>query len=87
MGLERDNLEENGINPKSLRLMKAKKWSTLVPTALFMRSGFDDLSMVIAAVFLLALAVLAGAILIVKRRERKEDVLHGGFVEKDNGDW
>jgi hypothetical protein len=57
-----------------------------VPTALFMRSGFDDLSMVIAAVFLLALAVLAGAILIVKRMERKEDVLHGGFVEKDNGD-
>ena len=49
-----------------------------------MRSGFDDLSMVIAVIFLLALAVLAGAILIIKRMERKEDVLHGGFVENDD---
>jgi len=49
-----------------------------------MRSGFDDLSTVIAVIFLLALAVLAGAILIIKRMERKEDVLHGGFVENDD---
>jgi hypothetical protein len=42
-----------------------------------------DSSMVVAVVCL-ALAVLAGALLILKRMVRKKDVIRGGYVEKDN---
>ena len=42
-----------------------------------------DLSTV-AILFALALAVLAGAILVIRRIVRRNDVLHGGYVEDDN---
>jgi hypothetical protein len=38
--------------------------------------------MVVAMVFL-AVAVLAVAVLVVKRTERNSDVLHGGYIERD----
>jgi hypothetical protein len=44
-----------------------------------------DYSMVVAVVCL-ALAVLAGALLILKRMVRKKDVIKGGYVERDEED-
>jgi hypothetical protein len=41
-----------------------------------------DLSTV-AIVFALALAVLAGALLVISHIVRRNDVLHGGYVEED----
>jgi hypothetical protein len=38
----------------------------------------------IIAVALLALAVLAGAILLIKHMERKDDVITGGYVRRDD---
>ena len=49
-----------------------------------MNAAGADLSIVIAVVLFFALAVLASTILIIKRMERKDDVLHGGFVENDH---
>jgi hypothetical protein len=49
-----------------------------------MNAAAADLSIVIAVVLFFALAVLASTILIIKRMERKDDVLHGGFVENDH---
>ena len=40
-------------------------------------------STTVAILFALALAVLAGAILVIKRVVRRNDVLHGGYVEED----
>jgi hypothetical protein len=51
-----------------------------------MASGGDDSSMVVALVFVLALAVLAGAVLLIRRIVRNKDVLHGSYVENDNKD-
>ncbi len=48
--------------------------------------NFDNSSMVVAVVFVLALAVLAGAALLIKRIVRNKDVMHGGYVEKDDED-
>jgi hypothetical protein len=42
--------------------------------------------MVVAVVFVLALAVLAGAVLLIKRIVRSKDVMHGGYVENDDED-
>jgi hypothetical protein len=41
-------------------------------------------STTVAILFALALAVLAGAILVIKRVVRRNDVLHGGYIEGDN---
>jgi hypothetical protein len=38
----------------------------------------------VAILFALALAVLAGAILVIKRVVRRNDVLHGGYIEDDD---
>ena len=43
----------------------------------------DPASLVVAAVFL-AVAALVVAVIIIKLTERKDDVLHGGFVENDH---
>ena len=40
-------------------------------------------STTVAILFALALAVLAGAILVIKRVVRRNDVLHGGYIEDD----
>jgi hypothetical protein len=37
----------------------------------------------VAIVLALALAVLAGAILVIRHIVRRNDVLHGGYVEDD----
>ena len=41
-------------------------------------------STAVAILFALALAVLAGAILVIKRVVRRNDVLHGGYIEDDD---
>jgi hypothetical protein len=41
-------------------------------------------STTVAILFALALAVLAGAILVIKRVVRRNDVLHGGYIEDDD---
>ena len=38
----------------------------------------------VTILFALALAVLAGAILVIKRVVRRNDVLHGGYIEDDD---
>jgi hypothetical protein len=48
------------------------------------RSGAG--SSMVAAVVCLALAVLAGALLILKRMMRKKDVIQGGYVKKVDED-
>jgi hypothetical protein len=45
-----------------------------------------DLSFQVATVVALALALLAGAILFIKHIVRRNDVLHGGYVEDDGHD-
>jgi hypothetical protein len=40
-------------------------------------------STAVAILFSVALAVLAGAILVIKRVVRRNDVLHGRYVEDD----
>ena len=42
--------------------------------------------MVVAVVFVVALAFLAGAILLIKHIVRRKDVMHGGHVENDDED-
>ena len=42
--------------------------------------------MVVAVVFVVALAFLAGAILLVKHIVRRKDVMHGGYVANDDED-
>jgi hypothetical protein len=49
------------------------------------RPGADP-SMVVAVVFVLALAVLAVAVLVIKRIVRTKDVIQGGYVENDDED-
>jgi hypothetical protein len=51
-----------------------------------MNAGVDDSSMIVAVVLVLALAGLAGAILIIKHVVRKKDVIHGDYVESDDED-
>jgi hypothetical protein len=41
-------------------------------------------STTVAILFAFALAVLAGAILVIKRVVRRNDVLHGGYIEDDD---
>jgi hypothetical protein len=41
-------------------------------------------STTVAILFALALAVLAGAILVIKRVVPRNDVLHGGYIEDDD---
>ena len=48
-----------------------------------MKSGVDDHSMVVAVAFVVALAILAGAVLLIKRIVRNKDVISGGYVGDD----
>jgi hypothetical protein len=48
-----------------------------------MKSGVDDHSMVVAVAFVVALAVLAAAVLLIKRIVRNRDVISGGYVDAD----
>jgi hypothetical protein len=41
-------------------------------------------STAVAILFALALAVLAGAILVIKRVVRRNDVLHGSYIEDED---
>jgi hypothetical protein len=50
-----------------------------------MNSGVDD-SLIVAVIFLVALAFLAGAILLIKHTVRRKDVMHGGYVANDDED-
>jgi hypothetical protein len=43
----------------------------------------DPSSLVVAAVFL-AVAALVVAVIIIKLTERKDDVLHGGYIKSDD---
>ncbi len=51
-----------------------------------MKSAVSDPSLVIAAVFLLALAILTLALLVIKHIVRNKDIMRGGYVENDNED-
>jgi ABC-type uncharacterized transport system permease subunit len=42
-----------------------------------------DYSSTVAIVFALALAALAGAVLVIRHLVRRNDVLHGGYIEDD----
>jgi len=48
-----------------------------------MKSAVSDPSLIIAAVFLLALAILTLALLIIKHMVRKKDIMRGSYVDND----
>jgi hypothetical protein len=48
-----------------------------------MKSGVGDHSMVVAVALVVALAVLAAAVLLIKRIVRNRDVISGGYVDDD----
>jgi hypothetical protein len=48
-------------------------------------SAADPSSMVVAVVFLAA-ALLAAVVISIKLRGRKDDVLHGGHIKRDDKD-
>jgi hypothetical protein len=43
--------------------------------------------MVVAVAFVVALAILAGAVLLIKRIVRNKDVISGGYVDDDEDWW